>query len=101
MAYIRCAKEERELFKLLYMRDRTGEDIPETDERWEDMAAFVTRNTGLTEERAKFFHLEMWAFVHGIASLVATRFLPLDFDLISQMLTDAYQGLRKRYEEGS
>ena len=101
MAYIRFAKEERELFKLLYMRDRTGEVIPETDEHWDDMEAFVTRNTGLPEGRAKLFHLEMWAFVHGIASLVATRFLPLDFDLISQMLTDAYQGLRKRYEEES
>ena len=28
MAYIRFAKEEKELFRLLYMRDRTGEKIP-------------------------------------------------------------------------
>ena len=27
MAYIRFAKEEKELFKLLYMRDRTGEQF--------------------------------------------------------------------------
>ena len=26
MAYVRFAKEERELFRLLFMRDRTGED---------------------------------------------------------------------------
>ena len=41
MAYIRFAKEERELFKLLYMRDRTNEQPPETDEHGDAMAALV------------------------------------------------------------
>ena len=29
MAYIRFAREQKELFKLLFMRDRTGENIPQ------------------------------------------------------------------------
>ena len=32
MAYIRFAKEERELFKLLYMRDRTDEVVSNESE---------------------------------------------------------------------
>lgn len=97
MAYIRFAKEEKGLFKLLYMRDRRGEDVPESTHVDEEMERVVRNNTGLDEETATLFHLEMWAFVHGIASMFATGFLDLDMDLVSRMLTDAYQGLRKQY----
>lgn len=97
MAYIRFAKEEKELFKLLYMRDRRREVIPESSELGDQMERYVASYTGLSKEVAKLFHLEMWACVHGIAAMVATDFIELDFDLISRMLTDIYQGLRKRY----
>jgi AcrR family transcriptional regulator len=96
MAYIRFAKEEKELFKLLYMRDRSEEVIPETTEQIEEMASVVNQNTGLIGDEAKLFHLEMWAYVHGIATMLATGFYDLDWELISKMLTDSYQGLRKQ-----
>jgi len=97
MAYIRFAKEERELFKLLYMRDRSGEAIPEESSSADQMEAIVHHNTGLTGADAKLFHLEMWAYVHGIAAMFATGFCDLEWELVSKMLTDAYQGLRKQY----
>ena len=98
MAYIRFAKEEKELFKLLYMRDRSGETIPEGAGLADWMQAIVQNNTGLGGDRAKLFHLEMWAYVHGIAAMFATGFLDLEWELVSKMLTDSYQGLRKQYE---
>ena len=79
MAYIRFAKEEKELFKLLYMRDRSGESIPETTEQTDKMASIIHDNTGLNGIDAKLFHLEMWATVHGIATMFATGFLDLDW----------------------
>ena len=98
MAYIRFAKEEKELFKLLYMRDRSNEIYtPETGIDGK-MEAIVHNNTGLGETEAKLFHLEMWAYVHGIATMFATGFLDLDWELVSKMLTDSYQGLRKQYK---
>ena len=97
MAYIRFAKEEKELFKLLYMRDRSNEIIPESDKLSEEMVAAVQSNTGLSGADAKLFHLEMWAYVHGIATMFATGFFDLDWELVSRMLTDSYQGLRKQY----
>ena len=96
MAYIRFAKEERELFALLYMRDRSGEE-EEDSPLFDRMTGVVRTNTGLGEEDARLFHLEMWAYVHGIAAMLATGFLELDRELISRMLTDSYQGLRLRY----
>ncbi len=97
MAYIRFAKEEKELFKLLYMRDRSGELIPEGSELTDEMESIVHNNTGLSGADAKLFHLEIWAYVHGIAAMFATGFLNLDWELVSKMLTDCYQGLRKQY----
>lgn len=97
MAYIRFAKEERELFKLLYMRDRSREQIPSDSEHITKMESLVHSNTGLSGLEAKLFHLEMWAYVHGIAAMFATEFLDLEWDLVSKMITDMYQGLRKQY----
>ena len=97
MAYIRFAKEERELFKLLYMRDRSNEVIPEGSGLTDEMETLVHNNTGLEGDDVKLFHLEMWAYVHGIATMFATGFLDLDWELVSKMLTDSYQGLRKQY----
>lgn len=100
MAYIRFAKEEKELFKLLYMRDRAGENVSEEGEVNRQMESIVHVGTGLDGDTAKLFHLEMWAYVHGIATMFATGFLDLDWELVSRMLTDAYQGLRKQYGMG-
>lgn len=97
MAYIRFAQEEKELFKLLYMRDRSNEVIPEGTELTDKMETIVHKNTGLDGDDAKLFHLEMWAYVHGIASMFATGFLDLEWELVSKMLTDAYQALRKQH----
>ncbi len=95
MAYIRFAAEEKELFKLLYMRDRREEPIPtEADAR---LTSTVCAATGLEKTKAELFHLEMWAFVHGIAVMIATNYLPLEWEMISNMLTDAYQGLKSRF----
>ena len=97
MAYIRFAKEETELFKLLYMCDRTEADVPAESQSFTQMTDIVRQNTGMDDDTARLFHLEMWAYVHGIAAMFATGFLDLDWKLVSRMLTDAYQGMRKQY----
>ncbi len=97
MAYIRFAKEEKELFKLLYMRNRTKEKTIDSSALTDKMEDMVQKNTGLNNGEVKLFHLEMWAYVHGIAVMSATDFAELDAELVSRMLTDAYQGLRKQY----
>lgn len=103
MAYIRFAREERELFKLLFMRDRTGEPVDHGAEELKPLIELIQKNTGLSEQQAYLFHLEMWVYVHGIATMIATAYLEWDWDMISTMVTDAYEGMRSRYlsKEGS
>ena len=97
MAYIRFAKEEKELFKLLYMRTRKTDEYADDDALFNQMTDLVQTNTGLQGETTTLFHLEMWAFVHGIATMFATDFLDLEWELVSKMITDAYQGMKKQY----
>ena len=96
MAYIRFAREQKELFKLLFMRDRTHEEKAAGDEL-EALLGLIQKNMGLSRDDAYRFHLEMWIYVHGIATMIATAYLEWDLDVISAALTDAYQGLRLRF----
>lgn len=100
MAYIRFAKEERELFKLLFMRDRSREKIEENKEEIRPIMQLIQQNLGISEDEAYLFHLEMWLYVHGIATMIATSYLDWDDEFISRVLTDAYMGLKYRYTEG-
>lgn len=97
MAYIAFARKEKELFKLLFMRDRSDEQGDTRDESVADIIALISRNTGLSEEEARLFHLEMWIFVHGIATMIVTNYLDWEEEHISRALTDAYEGLRTRW----
>ena len=99
MAYIRFAREERELFKLLFMRDRSGEEITEDHETIRPILEIIKANMGLSEQDAFQFHLEMWIYVHGIATMMATSYLELEWEFISKLLTDAFTGLKTRYQE--
>ena len=96
MAYIRFAKEERELFKLLFMCDRSGMSLQPTEDFTQSIEMIMTAN-GVDKATAELMHLECWAFVHGIAAMLATSFLELDAELISQMVSDAYMGIRARH----
>lgn len=96
MAYIRFAKEEKQLFKLLFMRDRTGEDkSPSLD--FEESVQMIMKANGVTNEKARLMHMEIWSCVHGIGVMHATSFLSFEWEMISNMLTDIYQGIRARH----
>lgn len=98
MAYIQFAKEERELFKLLFMRDRTGEKITQNDDDVKPIIDIIMNNLGISREEATMFHIEMWVYVHGIAAMIATAYLEWDRDTVSRMLTDLFMGLKTRYQ---
>ncbi len=98
MAYIRFAKEEKELFKLLFMCDRSRSDpSPSPDFEWS--VQLIMQTNGIKKDEAERMHLEMWSCVHGIGTMLATSFLSLDEELISTMLSDIYQGLRQKYRK--
>lgn len=99
MAYIRFAQEERALFRLLYMRDRSGEPPMGEDPNTALMIRLIQKGTGLSREDAWLLHLETWIFVHGIATMIATSYLEWEEEFVSRALTDLYEGLKTRFRK--
>ena len=100
MAYVEFAREEKELFRLLYMRDRSREETAENREALAPVLDIIQKNTGLDREKAYLFHIEQWVFVHGIATMLATSYLDMDKETVSSVITDCYQGLRAYFIGG-
>ena len=96
MAYIEFAIEERELFKLLFMRDRDAAERAD-DSALNAVFDLIAENVGVDIDTAKLIHLEIWAFVHGIATMIVTDYYVPDMELISSMMTDVYMGLKSRF----
>ena len=86
--------------RLLPMRDRSGEQIKENPEEMEALIGLIAKQVNIDKEAARFFYLEMWAYTHGIASMIATGFYEWDEQLASRALTDVYEGLKHRYKNG-
>jgi len=100
LTYIQFAEDEKEFFKLLFMRDRTGEQVQESDHSFDVAVKMIMTATGLDYATANKIHLEMWIFAHGIATIIATSYLDLKDEMISEFLTDAYQGAVQLYKKG-
>ena len=101
MAYILFARKEKALFQLLYMRDRTGENRENELDSIAGILELLMKTLHISRDQALLLHAEMWAYVHGIAVLLATGYETWDETLISRMLTDGFEGLRLRHgQEG-
>lgn len=96
LAYLAFAQEEPELFRLLYMNKRIGEDAAdETSDPAKDFVLdLVMESTGLTREQATEFHRHLWIYTHGLASMIATRFITLDAGQAERLLRTQYRAVR-------
>ena len=81
------------------MRDRTGENRENELDSIAGILELLTKTLHITWQQAVVFHAEMWAYVHGIAVLLATGYEAWDEAFISRMLTDGFAGLRMRYSQ--
>ena len=79
------------------MRDRADEGFAFDTSFDREIADIVSENIGVSGETAELFHLEMWAFVHGIATMIATSFYSPDSELIAKMTSDVYSSLREKF----
>lgn len=99
MGYIRFAKEEKELFKFLFMRNRAVEYDWEKNS-FEKSTYILMQNYGLYKDGANKLHTEMWVCVHGIATMLATGYLDWDWETVSEMISDVFNGLTGKTGKG-
>lgn len=91
MGYVNFARREPELFKALFMRSRKNEDGKREDEYFIETVKSVAERYNISFEAAKKFHLIMWVVVHGIATQIATEYLTLSEDDVSDILSTTFK----------
>ena len=92
MAYILFAKQEPNFFRFILMGEvekKAGLDQMTT----ENSVQIIMKNYGITRERATRLHIEMWMFVHGIATMCVNGYIGDEMQEISDMITDVFNGL--------
>lgn len=99
ITYIKFARDEKELFKLLFMRDRKDEIISQKleGEHIDYILDIISENLNISKEKAYKFHTNMWVFVHGIATMIATGYYNYSDEQISELLTEQYWAYYKLY----
>lgn len=102
MAYICFAKEEPNIFKMLFMSNnfKTANfmEMLEGEEN-SAIAERIAAANQITMENAKYLFMETWLFTHGIASMIATNSCSFQNNEIAQMLRNAYMGFLKLIKE--
>ena len=90
--YIRFAKDEPEFFKIMFQSKMNKEMFDFIDLTGSSSQIFetISKQTGLSLENAKQFHLRMWLYVNGIASLAANQTVEFNDEEIIDLLKDQY-----------
>lgn len=92
--YIRFSRDEKKLFKILFMSDNKllpSDFILDTD--YMRIKDIIKISTNLSDKDIKSFHLKMWMFTHGIATLAANDTVLFTDKQISDLLSYEFQAL--------
>lgn len=100
LQYIRFAKEEPILFRIMFMTPReklitlsNGEGISEIDNNSEAVFECIQKGYGISRQKAGWLYENMWIYTHGIASMCATRVCRFSDEEISTKLTEVFKSL--------
>ncbi|MEG0050202.1 MAG: TetR/AcrR family transcriptional regulator [Clostridia bacterium] len=103
VAYVKFAKEEKNLFKLIFMADEIeAKGMADLSVLKEDRIGIIDifmKVTGLNRENAVKLHFNVWIAIHGLASMLATNKIEISDDEIKSTILDNFNGYRKILKE--
>ncbi len=94
--YIKFARKESKLFQILFMSETSltpKEFVAKNNEDFKELEKYINISTELSDDNLKEFHIKMWIFTHGIATLVASNTCNLTDEQISKLLSYEFQAL--------
>ncbi|MDY5992560.1 MAG: TetR/AcrR family transcriptional regulator [Bacilli bacterium] len=94
--YIKFAIAENNLFRFLFMteiKDETSAFITTDKKGFEEVVKAIKISTKLSDKDIKSFHIKMWIFAHGIATLSATKSVKFTDEQIQDLLSQEFQAL--------
>lgn len=94
--YLLYGRDEPELFKLLFMRDRVSEGQYSDQTNFDLVFNILKKETPLDGETALRFFERTWLFIHGLAVCIATKYIPCqDERYLISMVKEAYNAAVK------
>lgn len=94
--YLLYGRDEPELFKLLFMRDRISEGQYSDQTNFDLVLNIIKKETPLDDETALRFFERTWLFIHGLAVCIATKYIPCqDERYLISMVKEAYNAAVK------
>lgn len=94
--YLLYGRDEPELFKLLFMRDRVSEGQYSDQTNFDLVFNIIKKETALDDETALRFFERTWLFIHGLAVCIATKYIPCqDERYLISMVKEAYNAAVK------
>lgn len=94
--YLLYGRDEPELFKLLFMRDRVSEGQYSDQTNFDLVFNIIKKETPLDDETAMRFFERTWLFIHGLAVCIATKSIPCqDERYLISMVKEAYNAAVK------
>lgn len=94
--YLLYGRDEPELFKLLFMRDRVSEGQYSDQTNFYLVFNIIKKETPLDDETALRFFERTWLFIHGLAVCIATKYIPCqDERYLISMVKEAYNAAVK------
>lgn len=94
--YLLYGRDEPELFKLLFMRDRVSEGQYSDQTNFDLVFNILKKETPLDDETALRFFERTWLFIHGLAVCIATKYIPCqDERYLISMVREAYNAAVK------
>lgn len=94
--YLLYGRDEPELFKLLFMRDRVSEGQYSDQTNFDLVSNIIKKETPLDDETALRFFERTWLFIHGLAVCIATKYIPCqDERYLISMVKEAYNAAVK------
>lgn len=99
--YLLYGRDEPELFKLLFMRDRVSEGQYSDQTNFDLVFNIIKKETPLDDETALRFFERTWLFIHGLAVCIATKYIPCqDERYLISMVKEAYNAAVKMMNLG-
>lgn len=94
--YLLYGRDEPELFKLLFIRDRVSEGQYSDQTNFDLVFNIIKKETPLDDETALRFFERTWLFIHGLAVCIATKYIPCqDERYLISMVKEAYNAAVK------
>lgn len=100
MQYIRFAREEPELYRLLFLTRMQGCSAAGSMRHFQELVRpTLQRVYHLTDEEAERYSRDLWLVVHSLSTLIVTGGCPYSDEEISRILTEFSVSICKAIKE--